>query len=390
MSVLDSTTLFIVGGLVIILAGIAFLLETMLRRNDAVGRLWSVFFLGTMFAVFAFLVVSLEPANWWAGAVGNGAYVTAVGFLWSGARRANGRSSLIAVPVVLGVIVTIAGLIPGAEGGTWGGAVEMFVGVALVYLLAAFEFTQRELGRLLASKVLTVLVGGTGLFYIGRTVAFVALGPDDPVFLNFFGTEVSTLLEICFAVIGTIMLASVQGDRFTELTEDDADIGARLRIDGILKVGAFRELAETWLLRALRERTTLVLIVIDVADLSAVNTAFGRAAGDAAIRATGRVVLTHAPTASLVGHLTPRRFAVLLEMPANQPVEAITDRIAEGVLGEAIDEQDRFRGSTFHGVATTRTSGTNYTDLLGAAVDAVLREEAAAHAAEREAAKNAS
>src|SRR5688572_2960869 len=157
MNVLDSTTLFIVGGLVIILAGIAFLLETLLRRNDAVGRLWSVFFLGTMFAVFAFLVVSLEPANWWAGAVGNGAYVTAIGFLWSGARRANGRSSLIAVPVVLGVVVTVAALIPGAEGGTWGGAVEMFIGVALVYLLAAFEFTQRELGRLLASKVLTVL-----------------------------------------------------------------------------------------------------------------------------------------------------------------------------------------------------------------------------------------
>jgi hypothetical protein len=60
VNVLDAGTLFIVGGLVILLAGVAFLLETMLRRNDAVGRLWSVFFLSAMFALFAYVVASLD------------------------------------------------------------------------------------------------------------------------------------------------------------------------------------------------------------------------------------------------------------------------------------------------------------------------------------------
>jgi GGDEF domain-containing protein len=371
VSVLDSTTLFIVGGLVITLAGIAFLLETMLRRNDAVGRLWSVFFLSAMFALFAYVVVSFDPGVWWAIAAGNGAYVAAIGFIWSGARRANGRGALVAVPVALGVAVTLAALIPGPAGGYWAGSFEMFVGVAISGLLTAFEFMRGYLRRLLASRVLAVLLGGMGLYYIARAIAFAAVGPGDPVFDVAFGTATSTLVEITFAVLGTIMLASVQGDRFLQLSEDDAEVGARLRIDGIMTAKHFREVAETWLLRAIRERATLVLLLIDVADLSAINTAFGRAAGDAAIRTTGRIVLTHAPTAALVGQLSPRRFALLLELPANDSVGAIVDRIGEAVLGAMIDDRDRFRASTFRGVATTHTSGARYGDLLAAAEEAV-------------------
>lgn len=36
-----------------------------------------------------------------------------------------------------------------------------------------------------------------------------------------------------------------------------------------------------------------------------------------------------------------------------------------------IDDQDRFRASTFRGVATTHTSGARYGDLLAAAEEAV-------------------
>lgn len=383
MNILDPTTLFVVGGLVVFLTGVAFLLETLLRRNDFVGRLWSVFFLSGMLAVFAYLVVSFDPANWWAVAAGNGAYVTAVGFLWSGARRANGRGSLLIVPIALGVGVAIAALVPGEDGGFWAGSLEMFAGVAIVSILAAGEFARRDLVRLLAARVLCVLSGGLGLYYAARAVVFATLGPEDPVFALALGTAASTLVEITFLVLGTMMLASVQGDRFAQLGEEEAEIGARPRIDGIMSARLFREHAESWLLRAVRERTTLVLLLIDVADLSELNTAFGRAAGDAAIRTTGRIALTHAPTASLVGHLSTRRFALLLELPANDSVEAIADRIGEAVLGETIDDRDRFRATTFRGIATTRTSGSRYGDLLVAAAEAVALDARAAHEAQR-------
>lgn len=383
MSALDPTSLFVVGGLVVVVAGIAFLLDTLVRRNDAVGRLWSVFFLSAMFAVFASVVVSLDPATWWAGAAGNGAYVASIGFIWSGARRANGRHSLLVAPIAVGLAVVVAALVPGEAGGFWAGSFEMFIGVALVSILTAVEFARGDLARLLASRVLSVLIGGMGLYYLARAVIFAALGAEHPVFAIYLGTAVSTLVEVCFVVISTIMLASVQGDRSSQLTENDAEIGARLRIDGILSTTLFRELAETWLLRAIRERTTLVLLLIDVADLEAINIAFGRAAGDAAIRTTGRIALTQAPTASLVGHLSPRRFAVLLELPANDSVEALASRIGEAVLGATIDNRDRFRASTFRGIATTRTSGARYGDLLAAAAEAVALDAKDAHESER-------
>jgi GGDEF domain-containing protein len=374
VNVLDAGTLFIVGGLVILLAGVAFLLETMLRRNDAVGRLWSVFFLSAMFALFAYVVASLDTEAWWANAAGNGAYVAAIGFIWAGARRANGRGALLVVPIALGAAVSLAALFAGPAGGFWAGSFEMFVGVAIVCGLTAHEFLRGFLARLLASKVLAALIGGMGVYYVGRAVTFATLGPGDPVFDTYFGTAASTLVEIGFAVLGTIMLASVQGDRFSQLTEDQVEIGARLRIDGILNARQFREVAETWLLRALRERATLVLLLIDVGDLSALNTAFGRAAGDAAIRTTGRIILLQAPTAALLGHLSARRFALLVELPANDSVEAIADRIGEAVLGAVIDDLDRFRASTFRGIATTHTSGARYGDLLAAAEEAVARD----------------
>jgi diguanylate cyclase len=383
VSALDPATLFVVGGLVVLVSGVAFLLETLLRRNDAVGRLWSVFFLSAMFSVFAYLVVSFDSANWWAVAAGNGAYVVAIGLIWSGARRANGRGALLVVPVVVGAVVTVAALVRGPAGGFWSGSFEMFLGIAVLALLAAFEFSRGDLAALLASRVLAIVLGVLGLYYGGRAAVFAIVGPEHPLFTDYFGTAPSTLVEICFAVIGTIMLASVQGDRFTRLSEDDAEVGARLRVDGILGASAFRELAETWLLRSIRERTTLVLLLIEVADLESINTAFGRAAGDAAIRATGRVALTHAPTSALVGHLSPRRFALLLELPTHDSVEAIADRIGESVLGALIDDRDRFRASTFRGIATTRTSGARYSDLVAAAIEATALDAAVAADDER-------
>lgn len=382
MSVLDPTSLFVVGGLVLTLAGTAFLLETMLRLNDAVGRLWSVFYLCGMFAIFAYIVTSFAPDTWWAIGAGHGAFVSAVGFLWAGARRANDRRPLVALAVVPGAIVAGATLIRGADAGPWAGAVEMFLGVALVGSLAASEFMRGALARLLAGRVLAAVTAGLAAYYLARAVVFAAYGPSDPVFAIAFGTVASSMILIAFTVIGTIMLSSVQRDRFTQQSEGNADAGARVHIDGMLSARQFRSLAETWLLRGLRERVGLVMLLIEVADLAAINTAFGRVAGDAAIRATGRITLTQAPTAAVVGHLSARRFAILMEAPSSVSVEAIADRIQEGVLGAVIDDHDRFRASTFRGVSTTRSSGASYAALLAAAERAVAED--AALAAERE------
>ncbi len=381
MSLLDPTTLFIASGLVICITGVFFILETLLKRNDQVGRLWSVFYIGAIFAVFAMLVGDSGPESWWAYAIGHGFYVGALGFVWVGARVANRRrSSLIPIPVLLGLAVIVSRLAAGPDAAATSGSAEMYVGAAIFLGLAAVESARGELGRLAGGRLISILLIVAGLYDGSRAVTLLVLGADDPRFQTIFGASSSSLFEIAAAVIGTLTLSAIQGDRFRRASIAQAEFGARVAIDGVLVRETFRELAESWLMRSIRERMTLVLLLVEVADLAEVNVAFGRAAGDAALRTTGRLTLVHAPTAALIGHVSPRRYAVLMELPGNDSVEAIADRIADAVLSTPIDEQDRFRASTFCGIATTRTSGARYDDLLRAATEAVRSDRDALRA----------
>jgi GGDEF domain-containing protein len=383
MSHLDPTTLFVVSGLVICITGIYFILETILRRNDQVGRMWSVFYVGTIFSVFALLVGASGPTTWWAYAVGHGFYVAALGFVWAGTRLANRRrSSLLPIPVLAGVIVIVARLIAGPEGAAAGGSFEMYAGAAIFFALAASEGFRAELGRLPGGRVLATMLALASLYYGARAIALLVLGPDDPGFRSVFGASSASLFEIAVAVIGTLTLSAIQGDRFRQAAIAQAEFGARVALDGVLVRETFRELSESWLMRSIRERLTLVLLIVEVADLKEVNLAFGRAAGDAALRTTGRLSLVHAPTSALIGHVSPRRFAILAELPTHDSIEAIADRIADAVLSTPIDDEDRFRASVFCGIATTRTIGARYDDLLRAATDAARAGRDATRAAD--------
>ena len=374
MIALDLTTLSLMNGVLVLVCGIAFLLETLVKRSDEVGRLWSMFFVGLMFALFAYIVGALLPDAWWAFPAGNGAFVAALGLLWAGARHANGRRTLLPLPITAAVAVFAAGLLHGPGAGYWTGAFELFLGTALFSGLSAVECFRGALSRLPSARLLGFALAFMTAYYGTRAVAFLVLGVDDPVFEFVYGASSSTFLESCLTVLGGITLASIQADRFRR-TGVDAEFGSDVTIDGVLQASTFRELAESWLLRSIRERTTLVLLVVEIADLSEVNLAFGRAAGDAAIRLTGRLALTHAPTAALVGHLSPRRFGLLMELPTHDSVDAIADRIGDAVLSTPIDDQDRFRASTFRGITTTRTSGARFDDLYRAAADAVAVEK---------------
>jgi GGDEF domain-containing protein len=378
---LDLPTLAIVNAIVVLVCGIVFLLETIIRRSDEVGRLWSMFFIGMIFALFAYIVGASQPTEaWWAFAAGNGAFVGSLGLVWEGARRANRRRGLVVGVFVAAVATVGAGLLHGPGHGYWTGAVELFLGAALFCGLSAFELTRGSLGRLPSARLLAIGLAIMTIYYVTRAVGFVVLGPQDPVWDAVYGAATSTLIETALTALGAMTLSSMQADRFRAGGVNDADFGTTVTIDGILGAEQFRALTESWLVRSIRSRSTLVFLLVELADLSEVNLAFGRAAGDAAIRLTGRVALLHAPTASLVGHLSPRRFALVMELSTSDSVDAIADRIGDSVLSTPVDEQDRFRASTFKGVATTRTSGARYADLYRAAADAVAADKARARA----------
>jgi diguanylate cyclase len=365
---LDITTVAAVSGLIVILCGMTFILNTTLRRNDRVGRLWSVAFVAGILETLAYTIEGLQPAAWWAIAVGNGAFVLAIGMLWSGYRAANERRSLYAVPLVAGAAVALAVLLRGAEGGIWAGALEMFAATAVFAGLGFIETLRGWLGRSLNARIVGIASLIMAVYYALRAVLLATLGVHDRVFEIGFSPTSATLINLGLIVVGTITISMMQAERFrrpglTAPSDSEAD--------GLLGAEQFRTLAEAWLRRAMRDQQTLAIVLIELANIDEVNLAFGRTMGDNAIRLMGRLAMDDAPAAALVGRLSRQRFAILLPMVDEDDARVVADRINGDALISPLDDADRFRAATYIGITSTRAAGSRYEDLLETA-EAVL------------------
>ena len=126
---LDLASVLIMTALVVNVSGVLFILETLLRRDEGAGRIWSVAFLAAMLTTLAYTVWVQSDGAWWAIAVGNAAFVAGTGCMWLGCRRFNGRrmrwSSILVAAAVVAAALGVA--FEGAAGGDWAGVLWMFV-----------------------------------------------------------------------------------------------------------------------------------------------------------------------------------------------------------------------------------------------------------------------
>lgn len=365
---LDITTVAAVSGIIVILCGTTFILNTTLRRNDRVGRIWSVGFVGGILETLAYTVEGMEPSAWWAIAVGNAAFVLAVGMLWSGNRAANERRSLYGVPLVVSVGVALAVLLRGPDGGLWAGSFEMFVATTAFAGLGFVETLRGWLARSLNARILGITTLIMAIYYAVRSVLLLVLGHDNPAFQAGFGSVPATLINLGLIVIGTTTISLLQNERFKR---PGLLIPSETEAEGLLGADQFRMIAETWLRRAMRDRATIALVLVELANIDEINLAFGRLMGDNAIRLMGRLAVGDAPAASIVGRLSRQRFAVLFPMEDEDDARIVADRINSDALTSPIDDADRFRAATYIGITSTRAAGSRYEDLIETA-EAVL------------------
>jgi diguanylate cyclase (GGDEF)-like protein len=364
----DPTTVAAVSGLIVVLCAMTFILNTTLRRNDHVGRIWSVAFVGGILETLAYTIESLQPTAWWATAVGNGAFVVAIGMLWSGHRAANARPSLYGIPLAAGVVAAVAVLVRGPDGGPWAGAVEMFVLTGAAAGLGFVETLRGWLARSLNARIIGIGSLVMAIYYLVRAVLLLVLGSANHLFEVGFGPITATLINLSIIVIGTVSLSVLQTERFRR---PGLAVPSDSEADGLLGGEQFRSLAEVWLRRAVRDQSTLALVLVELANIDEINLAFGRGLGDNAIRLMGRLVVGDAPTAALVGRLNRHRFAVLFPMDDEDDARIVADRINGDALLSPLDDADRFRAAAYIGITSTRAAGSRYEDLIDTA-EAVL------------------
>ena len=200
--------------------------------------------------------------------------------------------------------------------------------------------------------------------------------------------------EICVAVLVTFGIAFtpltiVFALPFVTLLQRSfrhAQLLNASRIDsktGLLNAGTWEREAASEVARAVRTRTPLALMLIDIDHFKAVNDAHGHLAGDKALRAISRTFKIFLRDYDLAGRFGGEEFALLLphtgEADAHRIAERMRAHIADMPIAAGDDpEAEPIRVTVSIGVAalgTTwdRATGSQLTDLLAAADTALYR-----------------
>jgi hypothetical protein len=299
---LDPFTLALVTAIVVIVSGVLYLFETLMRKDGLAGRLWAAAFVIGILTVLSYLVWAADHGAFVAVAVGNAAFVASSGFMWLGCLAFNARNLRLPAALVA-LLVVVAGasvLIAGRDGGDWAGAIALFVGAGLPALLGAIESRRGAMGKRWSSLGLTVLLAVEAVWFAGRTVAFAVAGPDSDVFRAWFSTSVSSILTVTLTVVAVVVTSVLRASE-SNLRGHRDTYTLSIALDGVMMPASFQSAVSTMLERAARAHETVCLVSIRIDDIGRIATAFGPAEAEQ-VAATWRAgVRRYSPTAALVG-----------------------------------------------------------------------------------------
>ncbi|MFP5368420.1 MAG: GGDEF domain-containing protein, partial [Actinomycetes bacterium] len=142
----------------------------------------------------------------------------------------------------------------------WSGGPVFLALRCLMFTLACVELMRLQPGFSDVRLPLAAASGLLSVFYFGRCIVFIAVGPKDPVFLTFFGSEVTTLVNMVLLIAVSFSMAALSSEQVTK------DLSARANRDGLtglLNRQGFLDLA-TELLRRRNGEGTVSLILADL------------------------------------------------------------------------------------------------------------------------------
>lgn len=373
---IDLYTIQLAMTAVAIVAGVMFVLDTFLRKTDEAGRIWAVSFMAGILAAFAYATWVVVPGAWWAVAVGNAAMVLSPALLWCGARAYNGRRSHVWSAAVAAAAAGVAVLAAGPSGGDWAGAVVMFVLIAVFAALGAVESLRAPMRENWTARGLTVMFIVVTVFYSARVVAFLALGPEHPWFRAALGTEASAFVIISLVIVAVVSLVILQSERLVG-APSRRELAPSYTVDSVLNTASFRDVVEDWLERANFHDEQLVVMRVELDELSALNTAFGRSVGAELLTQFTAAVRRHSSPHSDIGVAGPGLLVVVAPFIRLEDAEASAEAVQEGLREHRLDAAQGLRLSASIGLAGTDHFGYDFDRLMSAATAAASKARAA-------------
>lgn len=257
--------------------------------------------------------------------LGNGIGVAGAEAAWYGARSLHTRTEswrwLLPAPLV----AVAAGALDDPGSDVWAGGFVYLLLMTVFFGLASAELTvaaRRDPEQAPLVRSLGLISGLLAVFYAGRTVVFEAVGPDNDLFRDGFGSGPTTLLLIVLMVTVSFSMSSLStqqrlGDLRRRATYDG--------LTGLLRAQEFRVRAPREVAAFVAARQPAMLAMADLDHFKRINDQLGHAAGDMALRAFGRAARSTLGPQALCGRLGGEEFALLFPAPDLEEAERILE-----------------------------------------------------------------
>ena len=362
---LDQQTLSLATGIVVLTAGLLFVVETVFRRDSTTSRLWSLGYLAGILTAFSYLLWSSSPSMWWAVAVGNAAFVVSAGAIWNGNRSYNGRRSYVEVTLLLAVITGFAAGIAGPDGGDWAGAPVWFASVAVLAGFGAAETWRGALRKDVNARGLSVVLTVESLLFAARFVTYFVFGTSSYVFTDVLGTATASILTMVLMVVAAVSMSVLRSETsFAHARRRSTPVfTARRLVDD----QSFQQVAADRLERAHNHDERVALLHVDLDDLETINTAFGRSVADLVITAYATTVRNGTPTSSVIGEVGAGRISIVFTEAQPGAGLSTATALRRALLDTDIPEAPGASLTASIGVATTEHFGYDLEPLHQAA-----------------------
>jgi diguanylate cyclase (GGDEF)-like protein len=191
-----------------------------------------------------------------------------------------------------------------------------------------------------------------------------------------FGIAISPLTIVFALPFVTLLQRSVRHTQLVNASRIDSKTG-------LLNAGTWEREAASEVARAVRTRTPLALVLIDIDHFKLVNDLHGHLAGDKALRAIAHTFQIFLRDYDLAGRFGGEEFALLLPQTSATDARQIAERVRKHIAAMPISVDDDPAteplqvtvsvGVAALGVSWERTTGSQLTDLLAGADSALYR-----------------
>ncbi|GAB3618029.1 hypothetical protein GCM10027416_25860 [Okibacterium endophyticum] len=366
---LDTLTIMVMSGLVIVTIGLIFVMNTLLGNNDLTGRLWSMCFILAMLAVLALASWALQPDAQWVLPVANASLVGSIGAVWAGARSFNSRTSMLVLPLASAVAAGVISAFELPLLGEWAGGGATYGAIALFAALGAIECGRGLLGRRVNGRVMLAVLATAAIFYGARFVLFIVAGPHSDAFSRYVGEQATAVVVTVLIVVIAVAMSILRAER-----GHGASTWRRSGVStfsmGVLEWRAFVMGAGDRVDRVVAHHGESALIVGHLDNLPEINLAFGRQFGDEAIAGFAASLRAELPPTSIIGHRSGGRFVIVMNVVTADQAKEHAVRVLGALVDRPIDSRGGFRLSASFGVADSFETPHDFTSLLQAAEQA--------------------